>query len=112
MAEHEHRGGRPDPDKLSAELTAYERAFVASDTRRARTLSSRWAEDRYDRLPELAAELVKLNVDVLVTHGTPGALATNQATSTVPIVMAAVGERPHLGMRPVRAALRSEVYRF
>ena len=52
----------------------------------------RWAEGRYDRLPELAAELVKLNVDVLVTAGTPGALAAKQATSTIPIVLAAVGD--------------------
>ena len=47
---------------------------------------------RYDRLPELAAELVKLNVDVLVTASTPGALAAKQATSTIPIVLAAVGD--------------------
>jgi putative ABC transport system substrate-binding protein len=43
----------------------------------------RWAEGRYDRLPELTAELVKLNVDVLVTHSTPGAQAAKHATSTV-----------------------------
>jgi ABC-type uncharacterized transport system substrate-binding protein len=52
----------------------------------------RWAEGRYDRLPELTAELVKLNVDVLVTAGTPGALAAKQVTSTIPIVLAAVGD--------------------
>jgi ABC-type uncharacterized transport system substrate-binding protein len=49
----------------------------------------RWAEGSYDRLHELATELVKLNVDVLVTHSTPGALAAKQATSTIPIVMVA-----------------------
>src|SRR5215510_8707965 len=52
----------------------------------------RWAEGRYDRLPELTAELVKLKVDVLVTAGTPGALAAKQVTSTIPIVLAAVGD--------------------
>ena len=52
----------------------------------------RWAESRYDRLPELATELVKLDVDVLVTHTTPGSRAAKQATSTIPIVMAAVGD--------------------
>jgi len=46
----------------------------------------RWAEGRYDRLPELAAELVQLNVDVIVTHSTPGSRAAKQATSTIPIV--------------------------
>jgi putative ABC transport system substrate-binding protein len=60
----------------------------------------RWAEGRYDRLPEFAAELVKLTVDVLVTHGTPGALAAKQATSTVPIVMAAVGDPVEAGLVP------------
>ena len=46
----------------------------------------RWAEGRYDRLPELAAELVKLNVNIIVTHSTPGAQAAKEATSTIPIV--------------------------
>src|SRR6266704_3398286 len=58
----------------------------------------RWAEGRYDRLPELAAELVKLNVDVLVTHSTPGSRAAKQATSTVPIVMAAVSDPVDTGL--------------
>ena len=58
----------------------------------------RWAEGRYDRLPELAAELVKLNVDVIVTHSTPGSRAAKQATSTVPIVMAAVSDPVDLGL--------------
>jgi putative ABC transport system substrate-binding protein len=51
----------------------------------------RWAEGQYERLPALAAELVRLDVDVIVTHGTPGSLAAKQATSTIPIVMALVG---------------------
>jgi putative ABC transport system substrate-binding protein len=46
----------------------------------------RWADGRYDRLASLAAELVKLDVEVLVTHSTPGAQAAKQATSTIPIV--------------------------
>jgi putative tryptophan/tyrosine transport system substrate-binding protein len=46
----------------------------------------RWAEGRYERLPELAAELVQLNVDVIVTHSTPGSRAAKHATSTIPIV--------------------------
>ena len=52
----------------------------------------RWAEGKYERLPELAAELVRLPVDVIVTHGTPAALACKQATTTIPIVMAAAGD--------------------
>jgi len=58
----------------------------------------RWAEGRYDRLPELAAELVNLNVDVLVTHSTPGARAAKQATSTIPIVVAAVADPVDVGL--------------
>ncbi len=52
----------------------------------------RWAESQYDRLPDLAAELVKLRIDVLVAHSTPGVRAAKQATSTIPIVMAIVGD--------------------
>ena len=52
----------------------------------------RWAEGKYKRLPELAAELVSLKVDVLVTHATPGSLAAKQATATIPIVIAAVAD--------------------
>jgi putative ABC transport system substrate-binding protein len=51
----------------------------------------RWAENRYDRLPELAAELVRLNLDVIITHGTPCTLALKRATSTTPIVMSIIG---------------------
>ena len=52
----------------------------------------RWAEGNYDRLPSLAQELVRLNVDVLVTHASSGALAAKNATSTIPIVITAVAD--------------------
>ncbi len=55
------------------------------------TIEFQWAEGRYDRLPELAAELVRLGVDVIITYGTPGTLALKRATSTIPIVMAIIG---------------------
>jgi ABC-type uncharacterized transport system substrate-binding protein len=51
----------------------------------------RWAEGRDSRLPALAAELVRLEPDVIVTTGTPGSLATKRATSTIPIVFASSG---------------------
>jgi putative ABC transport system substrate-binding protein len=51
-------------------------------------LEVRWSEERLDRLAELAAELVRLPVDVLVVHGPPGVRAARDATSTIPIVMA------------------------
>ena len=52
----------------------------------------RWAEGKTERLPALAAELVSLKVDVIVTSGTPGGLAAKNATSTIPIVMASGGD--------------------
>jgi len=52
----------------------------------------RWADGNYDRLPALLADLIRLKVDVIVTHGTPGVLAAKQATTTIPIVMAVVGD--------------------
>jgi putative ABC transport system substrate-binding protein len=52
----------------------------------------RSAEGNYDRLPELAAELVRLKPDVLVTSATPATLAAKQATTTIPIVMIDVGD--------------------
>ena len=58
----------------------------------------RWAEGRLDRLPDLAAELVRLKVDVLVTAGTPGTLAAKQATTTIPIVMVGIGDAVATGV--------------
>ena len=43
---------------------------------------------RHERLPELAADLVRLKVDLIVVSGTPPALAAKNATTTIPIVMA------------------------
>jgi putative ABC transport system substrate-binding protein len=58
----------------------------------------RWAEGNYDRLPDLADELVHRKVDVLVTHGTPGTRAAKQATQTIPIVMAISGDAVATGL--------------
>jgi putative ABC transport system substrate-binding protein len=52
----------------------------------------RSAEGHLDRLPELAAELVRLKTDIIVTWFTPTALAAKQATDTIPIVMAETGD--------------------
>ncbi len=51
-------------------------------------IEHRSAEGKWERLPDLAAELVRLKVDVIVTAGTPTALAAKQATRMIPIVMA------------------------
>ena len=55
-------------------------------------LDFRWGEGRSDRLAELAGELVRANVDVIVTTGEPAIRAAKQATTSIPIVMGAVGD--------------------
>jgi ABC-type uncharacterized transport system substrate-binding protein len=52
----------------------------------------RYTEGKLDPLPELAADLVRLKVDVIVTASTPDALATKQRTGMIPIVMAVSGD--------------------
>src|SRR6266446_9828441 len=54
----------------------------------------RFSEDRNDRLPELAAELVNLKVELIVASGTPASFAAKQATSTIPIVMGGISANP------------------
>jgi putative ABC transport system substrate-binding protein len=58
----------------------------------------RFAEGRLDRLPDLAAELVRLKVDIIVAHPTAGAVAAKNATGTIPIVMISVGDPIGLGL--------------
>ena len=58
----------------------------------------RFAEGREDRLPELAAELVRLKVDVIVANGAVAIRAAKQATTTIPIVMAEVGDPIRTGL--------------
>jgi len=52
----------------------------------------RWAEGRSERFAEIAAEFVRLKVDVILTHNTPTVLAAKQATSVIPIVFATAGD--------------------
>jgi putative tryptophan/tyrosine transport system substrate-binding protein len=58
----------------------------------------RFAEGRFDRLPDLAAELVRLRVDVIMAGPTPPAVAAKNATGTIPIVVAGVGDPVELGL--------------
>jgi putative ABC transport system substrate-binding protein len=56
------------------------------------TIEYRWAEGRSERFAEIAAEFVRLKVDVIVTHNTLPPLAAKQATSVTPIVFATAGD--------------------
>ena len=61
-------------------------------------IERRFAQGQFERLPALAAELVRLNVDVIVTITTPAAQAAKAATSTIPIVMAGSANPVELGL--------------
>jgi putative ABC transport system substrate-binding protein len=58
----------------------------------------RWAEGRYERLPQLIAELIAAKVAIIVTAGTPASLAVKKATTSVPLVMVAVGDPVGTGL--------------
>lgn len=60
----------------------------------------RWADGKISEIPKLIDQLLALKVDVLVTAGTPAALAAKKATATVPIVMAAIGDAVGTGVVP------------
>src|SRR5687767_409035 len=62
------------------------------------SIEYRWAESHYERLPTLAAELVRLNVDLILTHGSPGVRAAKEATTTIPIVVAITGDAVMTGL--------------
>ncbi|MFI5011039.1 MAG: ABC transporter substrate-binding protein [Hyphomicrobiales bacterium] len=62
-------------------------------------IETRWLEGgKYDRLAALAAQLVDLKVDVIVTYATPGVSAAQRATKTIPIVFATVGDAVAMGL--------------
>jgi len=61
-------------------------------------IEHRSAERKREQLPDLAADLVRLKVDVIITGNTPGALAAKQATRTIPIVMAIAADPVGTGL--------------
>jgi putative tryptophan/tyrosine transport system substrate-binding protein len=62
------------------------------------TIEYRFAEQKFERLPELAAELVRLKVDLIVVAGTPSALAVKKATATILIVVTNTGDPVAAGL--------------
>lgn len=65
---------------------------------RTAVFETRWAEGNADRLPAMAAELVRLNVDLVFAFGTPAAMAAKGATRTIPIVVYGVGDPVGAGL--------------
>ena len=104
----QHRGRVPRVGYLGTSSASLERELVKAFREGLRdhgyiegqniVIEYRWAEGNYQRFPELVADLVKLKVDVILTAGTPGALAAKRATQTTPIVMAVTGEAVGTGL--------------
>jgi putative ABC transport system substrate-binding protein len=78
------------PDPVSGQLRRYLRDLGYSEGQNV-AFEVRYAMNRSDRAAELARELVTLNVDIIVAHFTPAAIAAKEATRTIPIVMSSVG---------------------
>ena len=82
-----------EDDPRAENLRAFREALQNLGYVDGKTIAIEWRlADNYELYPALAAELVRLNVNVLVTPNTPGALAAKRATSTIPIVIIAVGD--------------------
>src|SRR6516162_3335689 len=109
LAAHAQQAGRlPTIGFLGPSTPSASAPWVAALVQRLRELGwvegrtivieYRWAEGRTERFTEIAAEFVRLRVDVIVTHSAGPVIAAKQATSIIPIVFAAVGDPVGTGL--------------
>jgi len=86
--------GQTSPSDYSSQIAALRQGLREAGYQEGVNLfiEYRWAEGRLGRLPSLATDLVRLKVDLIVTHGTAGPRAAKQATATIPIVFATAGD--------------------
>ena len=85
----------PATSSINAQwVNAFVERLHAHDWTEGRTISIeyRWVEGSYERAAEIAAEFVRMKVDVIVTSSTPNTLATKKATSEIPIIFASAGD--------------------
>src|SRR6266699_1957157 len=93
---------------MGASTASFERASTDAFVQRLRELGwienrtvaieYRWAEGRDERFAQIAAEFVRLKVDVILTYGTPSSLAVKEATAVIPIVFVAAGDPVGTGL--------------
>ena len=98
--------GQSTPSAEAERIAAFSQRLHELGWREGRTISMeyRWAEGRSERAAEIAAEFVRLKVDVIVPSGTPQVIAAKQVTTTIPIVFVPAGD-------PVRSGLVASLAR-
>jgi putative ABC transport system substrate-binding protein len=91
-------GGAPPPDgapPASFRQALHDLGYVEGKNI---AYTGRWADAKLERLPELAAELVKLKLDAILTLGGPAAEEAKKATATIPIIIGAAGDAVATGL--------------